>query len=117
MKFISRELTANKKNRHFGHNPTIKRYIFLGDALKNFPDLRAETKKIQIGEQKAWEKIVAIARKKGEIKTRMTDQQVANIFIFISDGFSVRSLLENNFKNMTENILDLWDGLYNQLTT
>jgi hypothetical protein len=63
----------------------------------------------------AWQSIVGIARKKGEIKSKMTDDQIAKLFIFITDGVGARLIMGNRLEDMEDEILSLWDGLYHQL--
>jgi len=74
-----------------------------------------EAKEVQLAEQKSWEKIVRLARSKGEIQSPMSDEQIASVFIFIGDGFGMRSLMVGGFKGAKGSLLALWDGFYAEL--
>jgi TetR/AcrR family transcriptional repressor of nem operon len=68
--------------------PSINIYAFIFDTIKNFPALGLKAKENQMAEQKSWEEMIRIARDKGEIKSSMSDEEIASVFIFTSDGLS-----------------------------
>jgi TetR/AcrR family transcriptional regulator, transcriptional repressor for nem operon len=88
------------------------------DGLKLFPDFQTTLSKHQQDELNAWIKTVGNARKSGEIKSSMTDEQIARIFTHVSDG-SLLTLLLQRSKNPVaiDYIKVLWEGLYNQIRT
>jgi hypothetical protein len=45
----------------------------------------------------------------------MADEQIAKMFVFISDGIGMRLMVENKLDQMTHEIVTIWDGLYKQL--
>jgi hypothetical protein len=69
----------------------------------------------QENELRSWENIVRIAREKGEIRSEMTDAQVAQFFIYTNDGVGVRLILTNNMSHMKDALSSLYDGFYKQL--
>jgi len=91
-------------------------YFFLiFEGLKLFPAFRRKFSESQDVELRAWKNIAGIARKKGEISSDMTDDQIANLFISVTDAVGIRVVMENAIDKMEEEILELWDGLYHQL--
>jgi TetR/AcrR family transcriptional regulator, transcriptional repressor for nem operon len=87
------------------------------DALKLFPDFQVSLINHQQQELNAWTKIVGDARKNGEIKSKMTDEQIARIFTHISDGGALSILLNRSMVElgMMNYIKNLWDGFYEQI--
>jgi len=97
-------------------SPHHTNYFFLiFEGMKAFPSFRRKMNDNQKTELAAWKTIVGTARKKREIKSRMTDEQIAKLFIFITDGVGTRLIMGNRLEDMEDEILSLWDGLYNQL--
>jgi AcrR family transcriptional regulator len=93
----------------------INFYFLIFDGIKLFPEFRKKVKETQDREQKAWETIVRIAREKGEIKSPMSNEQIAKYFIFITDGIGMRLIVENKIEEMMDQVVLLWDGFYKQL--
>jgi len=93
----------------------INYYYVIFEGMKLFPEFREKLYKIQKNELAAWITIVGVAKKNGEIKSAMTDEQIAKLFVFISDGVGMRLIMGNKIDTMAEEISALWDGLYNQL--
>jgi AcrR family transcriptional regulator len=90
-------------------------FFMIFDGLKLFPEIRKQTHDSLEIEVNAWKRIVAIARKSGEIRSKMADEQIAKMFVFISDGIGMRLMVENKLDQMTHEIVTIWDGLYKQL--
>jgi TetR/AcrR family transcriptional regulator, transcriptional repressor for nem operon len=100
----------------FGHTYNINFYSLFFDAFKLFPEFREKIYSAQNAERNAWRDIVSLARKNGEIKSPMTDEQIAQIFIYVSDGVGISFIQEGKSEEtmMTE-IRSLWENFYKQL--
>lgn len=90
-------------------------YALVFEAMKCFPDFRDKQTEYLDAELKAWQEIVHIARAKGEIDSHMTDEQIARLFISINDGVGMRRVMTGNIKDVPEEVLAAWDGLYQEL--
>jgi|WetSurMetagenome_2_1015567.scaffolds.fasta_scaffold172509_2 TetR/AcrR family transcriptional regulator, transcriptional repressor for nem operon len=92
-------------------------YVFLVlEGIRLFPSFRKKALEHQKREIDAWTEIIGIARKKGEIKSVMTDDQIANIFVFTTDGVGLRAIMSNGTaEEKRKEILGVWDGFYNQI--
>ncbi len=91
-------------------------YVLMFDAMKLFPSFREQIFKHFQVERKAWVEIVSLARKTGEIQSPLTDEQIANLFIYTSDGVGMHDILKGNIEAVTKNLLEVWDSLYKGLT-
>lgn len=90
-------------------------YYLLFDAIRMLPDFRAKHHLLQKEELKAWKNMVNFARKQNEISTDMTNEQVAKLFIYLSDGTNLNLILDNQVNKKKNELKNLWDGLYNSL--
>jgi TetR/AcrR family transcriptional repressor of nem operon len=90
-------------------------YSLIFDALRLFPDFREKMIDTSRAELEAWKEIVHIARKKEEIKSSMTDEQIASIFINTNSGISMENIMIGRSENITSTLLILWDSFYEEL--
>lgn len=110
-KLRSAKIILQDKDHAFNAN----HYYLLFDALKMMPDFKQELMKRQKNELKAWTKIISIGRKNGEIRSDMTDEQVAKLFIYTSDGVGITLIMLEEIKNTKKEMQIMWEGLYNAL--
>ncbi|MEA4918812.1 helix-turn-helix domain-containing protein [Proteiniphilum sp.] len=85
------------------------------DAMNLFPGFSERVKKLHVEELSAWEKVLQLAIKRGEIKSSMTAMQIAQIFVYISDGIGQRLIMEGQIRGIQDQLLALWDSLYADL--
>lgn len=95
---------------------TVNYYTLIFDALKISPSFQEKMFEVEKDELKAWKGIISIARKNGEIKSCMNDEQIAKVFIYTNDGVAMRGiLLKASNDNTSNTLLALWDSLYEEL--
>lgn len=95
---------------------TMNYFTLAFDALKLFPDFRARMVTEQHKELKIWTDVISNARKKGEIKSVMSDKQIAQLFLFLSDGVAMHMIMEGvKIEEMITPFMELWDKLYEQI--
>jgi TetR/AcrR family transcriptional repressor of nem operon len=92
-------------------------YSMMFDAMKLFPSFREQMSELFEVERKAWVGMIYLSRSKGEIRSPLTDEQIASLFIHTSDGVGMQEILRGNIKSITNNLLIVWDSLYQVLTT
>jgi TetR/AcrR family transcriptional repressor of nem operon len=63
-----------------------------------------------------WTAMVRQARGAGEIRTNLSDMQVAKLFVYLSDGVAVRLLLQNQTDELLLEMSSAFAALYQQLT-
>jgi TetR/AcrR family transcriptional regulator, transcriptional repressor for nem operon len=86
------------------------------DALKLFPEFRAKMQDDLKQELEIWMAIIKKARNNGEIKSSMTDEQIAQTFIYLSDGIGMHLIMRGTpIEEMVDPFLILWDKLYEQM--
>jgi AcrR family transcriptional regulator len=95
---------------------SINYFILAFDALKLFPEYRAKMVEEQHKEMKIWTDVINDARKNGEIRSVLTDEQIAQLFLFTSDGVAMHMIMEGvKIKEMVIPFMELWDKLYEQI--
>ena len=90
-------------------------YLLIFDAMRMLPDFRENHLQEQREELKAWKNRVNTARQNYEIRTDMTDEQVAKLFIYLGDGTHINLIMHGHVNKSKNELKTLWDGLYNTL--
>jgi TetR/AcrR family transcriptional repressor of nem operon len=94
----------------------VNQYQLLFDALKRLPAFREMRVRRQGLELAEWTAMVRQARAAGEIRTSLSDTQVAKLFVYLSDGVAVRLLLQNQTDELLLEMSSAFAALYQQLT-
>jgi AcrR family transcriptional regulator len=86
----------------------------LFDAVKLFPEIEGEIATLQNRQRERWIEVITAAKKSGEIKTSMSNEHIANIFMYSADGLGLEYILtrKNTIKSA---FLDLWNNFYESM--
>ena len=88
-------------------------FTVLFDALKlMFPEFSEKYKAAKQKELTTWTAVVANARKNGEIRTSMSDEQVAGIFFHTSEAIGLQLVIEDRIQDYRRETSALWDSFY-----
>lgn len=90
-------------------------FALLFDAFKLFPEFRSSMQIYHQREKNAWIRAIRNAKKSGEINSVLTDEQIAQIFLFTSDGLTMNLTMENNTADLAKDLSALWDNFYETL--
>ena len=90
-------------------------FSLLFDAFKLFPEFKSKLEAFHRKETKAWVKAIKNARDSGEIDSALTNRQIAQIFLYTSDGLTMNLTMESNTKNLDRKLSSLWDNFYKTL--
>jgi TetR/AcrR family transcriptional repressor of nem operon len=94
----------------------VNQYQLVFDALKRLPAFREMRVRRQGLELAEWTAMVRQARATGEIRTNLSDTQVAKLFVYLSDGVAVRLLLQNQTEELLLEMTSAFATLYQQFT-
>jgi TetR/AcrR family transcriptional regulator, transcriptional repressor for nem operon len=90
-------------------------YLFF-DGIKLFPHFQEKLHESMQAELNAWIEIVHIARDTGEIKSVMSDNQIARMFVYSADGVSMHNIITKKSREYVGNqLLELWEAFYQEL--
>ncbi|VBB48254.1 Transcriptional regulator, TetR family [uncultured Paludibacter sp.] len=84
------------------------------DALRLIPEFKHQVIPQLEKELNIWKESIKKARERNEIKSKMTDEQIARLFINLGDGVSLHFIFISN-GSLTDTInyfVELWDGIY-----
>ena len=94
---------------------TLNFFALIFDAFKLFPEFKTKMEAYHQKERDAWTNAIRIARASGEINSPLTDLQIAQIFLFTSDGLTMNLTMEDNTKDLDKKLASLWDNFYETL--
>ena len=92
-------------------------FLILFEAVSRFPEFLAIELDFHNKDVEAWKNIIAIARQKGEIKSVSSDDEIAKLFLYCTDGVFLRFI--NNDKQASFNNLlsKTYDTIYKNLSS
>ncbi|UYZ64827.1 TetR/AcrR family transcriptional regulator [Hymenobacter weizhouensis] len=93
-------------------NFEVNHYYLIFDALRLLPDFKAEFSQQQDHELAAWIKIIQVAQRTGEIKSDISPQCLAKLFISTADGVILHLLIQKGLSKVQSEVLKLWDAIY-----
>ncbi len=105
------KMINNSKEKTF----TANHYFLIFDAMKMLPAFKRQHAKQQEEELNAWTQIISTARKKGEINSEMSNDELAKLFIYSGDGVGINCIMAGNYNVAAKEKKTLWDGLYNTI--
>lgn len=110
-KMASSKIKNEEENKVF----TSNYYFLMFDAMKMLPEFKELRLQQQKNEVKAWTKIVDIAKKNGEIKSKMSSDHIAKLFVYSAKGVGINCIMDDKYNDSRKRIKELWDDLYNDL--
>lgn len=90
-------------------------FTLMFDALKIIPGFREKMADHHILEKTAWVAVIQQARETREIRTAMSNEQVAELFLYTADGLALNRTLHGNHTSIEVDIRQLWDAIYSSI--
>lgn len=90
-------------------------FFLIFDALKLYPEFGKKLEDFHERERKAWIKVIKNAKRTGEIKTPISDEHIAMIFIHTGDGIAMDLALGGIAENLKNDLKTLWDDFYESI--
>ena len=95
---------------------SLNLFLIMFEAMSKFPEFLT----IEFGQYKqgveAWSKIIQTAKDSGEIVSESSNENIANMFLFSTDGSFVRFLNHPEFKGeYTDFLKSAFETIYNNL--
>ncbi len=95
----------------------INYFLPMFDAVRIMPESIKDFKVQKENELNAWVNIIKIAKRKGEIKSPLKDEQLANLFICAGDGVGINFIFKGKTENMPKELLNIWEAIYSEIKT
>lgn len=90
-------------------------FFILFEAVGRFPEFLQLEKEMYAKDIDAWTSIVATARKNGEIISETGDDDIAALFLYLTDGVFIRFVNSDKTLSYKESLQKAFDGLYSGL--
>lgn len=91
---------------------TYNFFLILFDALRLFPEFMELEQQQYQQDRLAWEKVIAKAKKRKEIRSKVSDTELARLFLYTADGVLIRYLNDRRGKPYQEVLLEALDAIY-----
>jgi AcrR family transcriptional regulator len=113
---LTKQYLLNFDNKLPENTITLNYFSMMFDALKLFPELKERAIDSFNNEIEEWAKAVGRARVAGEIKSSMTDKEIGEIFMYLSDGVGMHMIMRGaDLANMVKPFKHLWDKFYEEI--
>ncbi len=108
---ISQQLTgSNDKSFNFNF------FLIMFEAVSRFPDFLHMELEIHKKDMLAWEKIIGIARAGGEITSNSSNEEIANLFLFCTDGVFLRFVNNDKPRSFRDFLMNTFDTIYKNIS-
>jgi TetR/AcrR family transcriptional repressor of nem operon len=90
-------------------------YALMFEASRIIPDFKEKLARHELKVLAAWTTVIAAAKKNKEIKSRLSDEHIASMFIHIGHGIFLNSTMSKKAKAIQEDVLISWLNIYSLL--
>jgi AcrR family transcriptional regulator len=90
-------------------------FLILFEAVSRFPEFLRVELEFHMKDIEAWKNIISIAREKGEILSSSSDEEIANLFLYCTDGVFLRFINSYEPKTYKDFLTLAYDTLYENL--
>jgi len=113
---LTKKYLAKFENELSEVSITMNYFSLIFDALKLYPEFREKIITEFNKEIGYWTKAVERARSKGEIYSPMTDKEISELFMYLSDGVGMHMIMRGmDIQNIINPFINLWDKLYAEI--
>lgn len=99
--------------------PYFNEYFLVFDALTHIPSFKERLNEHNEKELLVWESVIAQAKETGEIKSKVSNKNLAKMFMYMGDGNLIHSIFQNKktseIKEVMKELNVIWDELYGLL--
>ncbi len=90
-------------------------FLIMFEAVNRFPEFLEMELQMHKADVAAWVEIIESARKSGEIKSDSSDSEIAELFLYCTDGVFIRFVNNDNPKAYKEFLTNTYDTIYNNI--
>jgi TetR/AcrR family transcriptional regulator, transcriptional repressor for nem operon len=101
----------------FGHTQPFNFFLILFEAVSRFPEFLEKERYMHLKDLDQWTLMVNMARKSGEISSPSTDLELADLFLFCTDGVFIRFVNAGTPGNYRDYLVGAFDSLYKNIKT
>lgn len=90
-------------------------FFIMFEAATRFPEFLKMEIEMHKKDMQAWESIIATARKKREVKSKSSNEEIANLFLYCADGVFLRFINSDSPKAFKDYLLNAYNTIYNNI--
>jgi TetR/AcrR family transcriptional regulator, transcriptional repressor for nem operon len=96
---------------------SLNSFLILFEAAGRFPEFLNRELELHLKDVDAWKSIISKARKNREITSSSSDQAIANLFLYCTDGVFLRFMNNDQPVSYKEILSGTYDAIYENLET
>ena len=97
------------------HATNINYFFILFEAARRFPEFLKMELAFHKEDMEAWKSIIASARQNKEIKSHSTDEDIANLFLYCTDGVFIRFINNDKQDSFKTYLIHTYNTIYENL--
>jgi len=94
---------------------SLNLFLIMFEAIAKFPEFLERELEDYNKSLEAWQKVIAHARAKGEIRSSVSDKQIANLFLYCTDGVFIRFVNSDKKASYRSSLSSAFDTIYANL--
>jgi len=92
-------------------------FLIMFEAVSRFPEFLKIEKEMHQKDVLAWTSMIAMARRNGEINSLSTDEEIADLFLYCTDGVFIRFINNDKPGAFQDFLLQSFNTIYTNLRT
>ncbi|MBK7172574.1 MAG: TetR/AcrR family transcriptional regulator [Bacteroidales bacterium] len=90
-------------------------FLIMFEAVSRFPEFLEKELEMHKQDLNQWKKVINNARLKNEIKSGSNDEEIADLFLYCTDGVFIRYVNNNDPKAYKDYLLGAFNSIYQNL--
>ncbi|PLX02760.1 MAG: TetR/AcrR family transcriptional regulator [Marinilabiliales bacterium] len=111
----SMQQMSNLVDDEKGESSNFNFFLILFEAVNRFPEFLELELEMHKHDLDAWKSMIALARKNKEIKSSSSDEDLAHLFLYSTDGVFIRFINNDNTKPYKEYLQNAFDTIYTNI--
>ncbi|MCD8186978.1 MAG: TetR/AcrR family transcriptional regulator [Rikenellaceae bacterium] len=91
-------------------------FLFIAESsrrVESFAEIHAAQRQVELS---SWARAISAAKERGEIVSEIPDRQLAEMFLYISDGSTLTALVKYPDRQTLETMKTAWDNLFSLIS-
>jgi len=95
--------------------PSFNFFLILFEAVSRFPEFLELELEMHKHDLDAWKTMISVAKQKKEIKSNSSDEDIAKLFLYCTDGVFIRFVNNENTKSYKAYLQNAFDSIYENI--
>jgi TetR/AcrR family transcriptional repressor of nem operon len=90
-------------------------FLIMFEAVSRFPEFLQKELEMHMDDLEHWKSAIANARVQNEIQSSSTDEDIANLFLYCTDGVFIRYINNNDPRTYKDYLISAFNSIYENL--